>query len=158
MWRRLIPMYRAVSSDLTFDWCVSGGSPNPEAWYPGDDVVDVVGMDQYDIVWQHPGGDPAQRWAFLQPNYQWHADFAAQHGKPAAIDEWALWTSRDATQGGGGDNPTFISNVAAWAAAHRYLHVAYFNVTSGGPGMTLEQAPDGLRAYRERVRALSAPS
>ena len=52
MWRRLIPQYRAVSGAFRFDWCTNGGSPNPESWYPGDDVVDVIAMDQYDIIWE----------------------------------------------------------------------------------------------------------
>jgi hypothetical protein len=151
MWRRLVPVYRSVSSALTFDWCVNGGSPNPEAWYPGDDVVDIVGMDQYDIVWQHPGGDQAWRWSQIAPNLQWHADFSTKHGKRAAVDEWSLWSADDTSQGGGGDNPTYVRNMVSWASSHAYAHATYFNVAADGPHTTIEENPNGLAAFSDQA-------
>jgi hypothetical protein len=149
MWRRLVPVYRSVNGAFTFDWCVNGGSKDPEAWYPGDDVVDIVGMDQYDLVWQHAGGDQGWRWSQIEPNLRWHTSFAAQHGKRAAIDEWSLWSAGDTTLGGGGDNPTYVRNMVSWAASHGYSHATYFDVAAGGPDTTLEQNPLGLAAFRQ---------
>jgi hypothetical protein len=147
MWRRLVPQYRAVSSAFTFDWCTNGGSPNATAWYPGDDVVDVIAMDQYDIIWGHAGGDPAWRWSQLQKNLQAQVEFAAARGKPAAIDEWALYNINDTEQGGGGDNPTYVSNMGSWAQDHGFAWTAYFNIPQGGPNTTLEQNPNAMSAY-----------
>jgi hypothetical protein len=148
MWRRLVPQFRAVNSAFKFNWCPNGFVTSVvEKWYPGDDVVDYIGTDTYDIVWNKPGGDPAYRWSVVGPNVQNQAAFAAAHGKQAVLDEWALWTASDSTQGGGGDDPTYVTNMLNWAKNHNYLYHAYFNVTAGGVGMTLSNAPNGLAAY-----------
>jgi hypothetical protein len=148
MWRRVVAVFRTASTAFRFDWSPNGFSGRVTDWYPGDDVVDMIGIDLYDIAWRSPGGDPLARWRKLVPNLARQAAFARAHGKPAVLDEWALWTSTDALMGGGGDDPTYVTNVLRWTTEHRYLYHAYFDVPSGGIGTTLRQNPKGLAAYR----------
>ena len=50
--------------------------------YPGDDVVDYIGLDVYDFKYE---GSPEERWETLYMKapfgLEWHRDFAARHGK-----------------------------------------------------------------------------
>mgnify|MGYP000418559501 CR=1 FL=1 len=151
MWRRVVPQMKAVHPFL-FDFCpVMGGPPGPEPFYPGDDVVDIIGFDQYDVWWNRPGGDPVQRWNYLLTKtngLNWFAQWARQRNKPLAIDEWALWSASDTQQGGGGDNPLFVTNMLTWAQDQGALWTIYFNDSGGGVGTTLQQNPRSLEAYR----------
>ncbi len=122
-----------------------------EDYYPGDDVVDVVGPDYYDdgttgatvdiAAWnaestEWRGGSPLGIEAWRQ--------FAAKHGKPISMPEWGLKPD------GGSDHPVWIQAVNAWANKHantatwqigqsipssasgRLLYCSYFNVPLGG--------------------------
>ena len=155
MFRRLVGIYRSVSSKFRFAWNVSGGtydyagSQDISLWYPGDDVVDYPTIDQYDQWWQHVGGDPAARWNAILPNLQQFTDFCAKHGKPGAFDEWGLVSLGQTQLGGGGDNPLYITNMLAWAKTHGFAWQCYFEDTSGGIYLRLESgAPQSLAAYR----------
>jgi hypothetical protein len=50
-WRQFVDTYRSVSKRFLFDWCPSGCDHfpmNAEDAYPGDEYVDVIGLDVYD--------------------------------------------------------------------------------------------------------------
>jgi len=113
----MVERFRAVSSDFTFVW-----NPNlPSQWfpddpwrdtYPGDAYVDYIGVDAYDQPdSSHP--DPADRWGPVGWGLDRIAEFAALHSKPIAIPEWAA--------GAQGDNPLYVTNVAAWLKANAVL-------------------------------------
>lgn len=85
--------------------------------YPGDDVVDVVGVDAYgwkdsDAV-DGPGGIT-----------QW-MKFARDHGKRFALPEWGVHSGAD----GAGDNPEFVARVmtALKADADNVAYASYFD-------------------------------
>ena len=44
-------MKSVPGANFTFDWCVNAGyrAINLNAYYPGDDVVDVVGVVAHDV-------------------------------------------------------------------------------------------------------------
>lgn len=72
--------------------------------YPGDDVVDIVGMDSYD---QPPGDDFDDQ--VNQPfGLRRHVRFAAAHGKPFSYPEWGLFRN--------GDNAEYMRRMLAWIA------------------------------------------
>ena len=114
-------MRSAPGNSFKFLWCPNKGkpdqpSPNPVLAYPGDDVVDYVGMDVYDddLNWVNPQGygsnaaeTPAQRWqtsclgAASDYRLNWLAAFATNASKrpmaagvqpagrkPIIIGEW----------------------------------------------------------------------
>lgn len=147
-WRRIVGVVRSISSKFRFCWNHNGGSPNAELWFPGADVLDLATLDIYDVWWQHPGGDPTQRWNRLVPMLQAAEDLAAKYGKPCGVDEWGLWALSDAQQGGGGDNPLYITNMIGRGKAKGYHHLTYFNSSAGGVGTTLQANPKGLAAYQ----------
>ncbi len=116
-------IFVAVSPSFRIEW--SGTLRYFPAWgecaYPGDDYVDILGLDVYDR-----GGpmsafspsdqtwiDPARVWSeqFL-PLLELHHEFARDHGKPVSYPEWAIVTESSGAYGG--DNPTFIRGMAAW--------------------------------------------
>jgi hypothetical protein len=148
MWQRVVPQMKAVYPFL-FDWnIVPGGGPdNPgygEKFYPGDNLVDIIAFDLYDHWWT---GSPDQRWQQAQAALDSGAAIANRHNKPMAIDEWGLWSSSNAN--GGGDNPTYITNLLRWATNHNLLWTSYFNSTEGSVGTTLQANPNALNAFRQ---------
>ena len=89
-WRRTVELLRANGGDEVRTVLVLGGGTfvrgDAERWYPGDDVVDVVGADPYnwyrcqgtDRPWQSPA-------ALIEAPLA----FAEAHGKPLALPEIA---------------------------------------------------------------------
>ena len=115
-WRRIVGVMRSVpGARFRFDWNPTLlGITAPEPAYPGDDVVDIVGLDIYNECWPFIA-DPARRWDYLMQHrsgLRWHRDFAAGHGKPRAFPEWGTGTRKDGH--GGGDDPLFVRNMLAW--------------------------------------------
>lgn len=138
-WRRIVAIMRSVSGQaFRFDFAPVRGAqaiPWPQC-YPGDDVVDIVGMDTYD---QHPGRTFTD---FVYQPYGLldHADFAEKHGKPMSYPEWGLFDY--------GDNPAYISGMHSWIKAH---DVAYHTVSDYCPhGVWACPAnPASGQAYRQ---------
>jgi len=107
----------------------------PEAYYPGDAYVDVVGDDLYDLR-----GHGAA-WAAAEKLYKSHPT------KPFAFPEWGIW---------GFDDPQFVRRMATWVRRHRRVElIAYF---SGRPGSVWDLAskPSSLSAYRAGITPLAA--
>ncbi len=126
-------------SRLRVVWNPQGyGSPDipgnrPEAYYPGDRFVDVVGNDLYNI----------------RGRAAWEANerlYAAHPTKPFAVPEWSNW---------GIDDPAFVRSMARFVLTHpRVELIAYY---SGRPGSTWDLAtkPRSLAAYRDAVLPLA---
>jgi hypothetical protein len=144
MFRRVAKLYRAVP-ELRINWCANGCPQNAGAWWPGDDVVDIVGMDRYD-AWVGNILDPAKRWARVGADFDRQAAFADAHGKAKSLDEWACWHTGSPAYGGG-DSPYFVTSVAKHLADHGYLYSTYFDSSAGGVGVTLADCPKARAAY-----------
>ncbi|MBB3695072.1 glycosyl hydrolase [Sphingomonas sp. BK580] len=143
-YRRFVASFRGVSGRFRFEWTPNLGDfgTNPEDSYPGDDVVDLIGMDFY---YKHEW-DPADPVAAF--NYKvseryglaWHQDFAARHGKPTAYAEWGV--SRDS------DAP-YVTLALAWFAAHKVVYASYWNSNADYSGkLSDNQYPLVASAYR----------
>ena len=126
-WRRIVQIMRAeAGNEFQFDWNVNNGAGRVDAthYYPGDDVVDFVGVDVYDVagtVYPYPTTcDRACRSAVQNRAWDtvifggsrglsfWSA-FASQHKKPLSLPEWGLWRSRNGI--GGAENPTYLARM-----------------------------------------------
>lgn len=128
-YRRVAGIFRSVSAAFRFDWCGDPGYMQGQAGaYPGDDVVDIVGLDVYDKgqfstpAWNSvtkSWADPVAAWAKVKAYLQWSLDFAKSHGKQVSYPEWALdgVNGTTATSNVGGDNPTFIQGMYDWMTA-----------------------------------------
>jgi len=137
----------------------SGAAPIAEA-YPGDEWVDVIGVDSYnangnvivtnDQTWTEyanatDGTNPVGPEAWRQ--------FAQQHGKPISFPEWGLNHGS-----GGGDNPAYVQHMHDWMAEHaaapgdgdvagKVVYDVYFNVApDGNTGFLIKDGPNPLSA------------
>jgi hypothetical protein len=135
-WRRIVGVMRAVPNNrFRFDWNPTlgrAGIPADEA-YPGDDVVDIIGLDVYNQSWTKPRPSSQERWIELrqQPfGLDWHKSFAAAKGKPRSFPEWG--TGRRPDGSGGEDDPLFISEMAQWIAATDVVYHGYWDYPDPG--------------------------
>jgi hypothetical protein len=128
-WRRIASVMRSVAgAAFRFDWCPTAGSQQIEHLYPGDDAVDIIGMDVYNQTWDASATTPEKRWhntQFGQYGLEWLARFAAEHHKPMSIPEWGTGTRPDGH--GGGDDPLFITNMAHWISSHDVVYQVYWD-------------------------------
>jgi len=126
--RRVVGVLRSVIPGATIDWCGNigpshVGTPSLQL-YPGDDVVDIIGVDAYDTRYNHV--HDAASWSYFRTMEGgldvWHT-FAVAHHKLFSVPEWGL----DVT--GGGDNPYFISQMHAYftEVAPSLAYEAYFD-------------------------------
>jgi hypothetical protein len=123
--RRVVKIFRRASRDFKYDWCPGWGPQDLAAdlVYPGDDVVDFIGLDVYDFTQE---GSPEERWKaiYLEAPFglEWHRDFAARHRKRMSYPEWGV--------GQAGDNPLFITKMYEWLMRNRDAieYAAYFDV------------------------------
>lgn len=160
-WARFVRVARAIpGADFTFDWTVNAGYRRiPFAsYYPGDDVVDIVGIDQYDgmAIAPHPvPTTPAGRWTALVAQ-QWGLGdlmaFASSHGKPLSIPEWGLMQAGSANGTGGGDDPTFVNGIADVVRDHVVSYESVWDTDSPTSPLVnaIEDEPASLAAYRDR--------
>ncbi|GAA1428278.1 hypothetical protein GCM10009616_07500 [Microlunatus lacustris] len=146
--RRFVTQSRAAGlSNVKWDWNLNKG---PQAYnagvswttgYPGDDVVDVIGLDAYDM-W-NPSFTDAQWEANMMrrnPGLQEVADFARSHKKQMALDEWGV--VHDAH--GGGDNPFYMGKMFGWLKANADV-IAWENTYDhdGAPSYFNHKLSDG---------------
>jgi hypothetical protein len=131
-WRHIVEVMRSIPGQrFKFEWCPNIGrhAVDPDRLYPGDDVVDVIGLDVYNEIWNPALANPDVRWTYLveEPyGLKWHRDFARRHGKPISFPEWGTGLRPDGH--GGGDDPRFIRGMADWFARTGPLYQSYWDV------------------------------
>jgi hypothetical protein len=107
--RRIVATMRAQPGQaFRFDFAPSRGTdaiPWPDC-YPGDDVVDIIGMDTYD----QPPGATFEEYVDQPYGLQEHVDFAAVRGKPVSYPEWGLFRY--------GDNAEYVRDMHEWITTH----------------------------------------
>ncbi|MFG2552956.1 glycosyl hydrolase [Streptomyces sp. NPDC048581] len=112
-WQRIVTVMRSVPGQkFRFDFAPSRGMdavPWPEC-YPGDEYVDILGMDAYD----QPSGLDFDEQVSEPYGLQHHVDFARKHRKPISYPEWGLFRN--------GDNITYMLRMLAWMDEHKPLY------------------------------------
>lgn len=123
-YRNFVDAFRSVSDKFRFEWNVNigpSGDLNPADAYPGDDYVDIVGMDfYYKLKWDQ--ADTARAWSYQttrQYGLQWLEDFAAAHGKPTAYSEWGI----DSTVGA-----PYMKGARDWFQGHDVVYQIYWDI------------------------------
>jgi hypothetical protein len=136
--RRVVAAMRSVEGQrFSFDFNPSRGT-DAIAWtecYPGDDVVDIIGMDTYD----QPEGVDFDRFVSEDYGLQDHVDFATQHRKPISFPEWGLFRN--------GDNPEYIRRMAEWIRTHDTVYSTYTNYC---PHTVLQLGPESSACSNPR--------
>ncbi|MCX5074937.1 glycosyl hydrolase [Streptomyces sp. NBC_00513] len=140
-WKRAVAAMRSVPGQkFTFDFAPNRGT-DAIGWtkcYPGDDVVDIIGMDSYD---QGPGTDFDEQ--ISQPyGLQQHVDFAKAHGKEISYPEWGLFRR--------GDNPEYVRRMLKWIEQHKPL---YHTITDYCPHgvWQCKQNPQSSKVFKEAL-------
>ncbi len=94
--RNFVTSFRSVSDRFVFEWSPNigtEGSMRIEDAYPGNEYVDVIGMDVYWNINYSNIQDPVEAWNHMltQPyGLNWLTAFAEQQGKPIGISEWGV--------------------------------------------------------------------
>jgi Glycosyl hydrolase family 26 len=143
-------MRSVPGANFTIDWDVNAGQSNMPAgdtlasFYPGNNFVNDIGIDAYDVgSWNNLLNEPMGLNQVQQ--------FAEQNGKTFSVDEWGLW---DSSQGGNGDDPTYINEMANFFAnTPNLLYQSYFNDTTDG-ALALNTNPNSEAAF---VQDFGAP-
>ncbi|MFD7546164.1 glycoside hydrolase family 26 protein [Streptomyces sp. NPDC059578] len=112
-WKRIVTTMRSVSGqEFRFDFAPSRGKDaiGWTACYPGDDTVDIIGMDSYD----QPSGLTFDEQVSEPYGLQHHVDFARARGKPISYPEWGLFRN--------GDNADYMRRMIQWVERHRPVY------------------------------------
>jgi hypothetical protein len=140
---REVARENGTADKFVFEWNVALGNHgmNPEDAYPGDNYVDIIGMDFY---WnpKYDPKDPIPAWVSKvnrQYGLKWHQTFAAAHAKRTAYPEWGVQ----------GDNAgPYIERARWWFRKHAPVYQAYWDSNSAFPGkLSSEQYPSSAAAY-----------
>lgn len=145
-WRRTVMAMRSVpGAHFRFDWCVNNGYRDIQFgdYYPGNDVVNVVGDDVYDL-----GRGNGSDWSSIYGQPGGLRDvlaFAKAHGKPISLPEWGEGFASD---GQGGDDAKYINHIARVIRTNDVAYQSYFYAHQWA-----KQLKDGPRARAAYHRA-----
>jgi len=127
-------------NDVKVIWNPQGfGSPDlkgnsADAYYPGDNYVDVVANDLYDY-------GRGVEWEANLDLYRAHPD------KPYAIGEWGL--------GPGIDHPEFVQRMANFVSSHsRVKTIIFYRSLRGDAAYDLASKPKSRAAYKKYILPL----
>lgn len=132
--RQAATSIRATDPQVLIDWTINAhGTPaaacGGDSWncYPGDEYVDIVGIDNYD---HYPPSPNQSAWNSMcngkeGPCYM--ANFARQHGKWLGVGEWGVVSKAGVP--GGKDNPFYIQKMWEFFQANKDIlaYEIYFN-------------------------------
>jgi hypothetical protein len=139
--RRLAGFIHKYAPNVLIDWCPNNGGADPTSSYPGDDVVDIVGMDLYEQNWgsfSRALGNPGEfllDWldTFASGTWGVNAPAGKTGGKKLiSLPEWQASANDGA----------FITQMAAWmnARGNQMSYMAYWDSdVAVAPGGTLSE-------------------
>lgn len=147
-WQRIVTAMREVpGQEFRFDFTPSRGR-DAVPWtecYPGDDVVDIIGMDSYD----QPPGESFDDQINDPYGLQKHVDFAAERGKPISFPEWGLFRN--------GDNPEYMRRMLDWIDRHQPLYQTITDYCPHGVWQC-KSNPRSSRVFRTKLAEMAAPA
>lgn len=176
-WRHLVKAMRSVpgAEHLHFCWNPTLGDqsmPAETAW-PGDELVDSIGLDVYDVSWiertypwsagtsvEEIGARRTKVWhEWIDESsrgLRWWVRFAREHGKPLSIVEWGVSEGPDGH--GGLDDAAFVDRMNDFVtnpANDVWFHCLFDASASDGhhqlsPGTTKTIFPAASARFRER--------
>ncbi|GLY06350.1 MULTISPECIES: glycosyl hydrolase [Actinoplanes] len=120
-YRHAATAIRSTNPQVVLDWTINAHNSPADlcgglstTCYPGDDYVDIIGIDNYDHHPWSPTRQDFERTADAQEGLDWLHDFARARGKLFSVGEWGVVPTGDA----GKENPDFITWMHDWFAAH----------------------------------------
>ncbi|WP_338698107.1 glycosyl hydrolase [Streptomyces sp. Q6] len=147
-WTRIVTVMRSVPGQkFRFDFTPSRGR-DAVPWtecYPGDDVVDIVGMDSYD----QPEGKSFDEQVSEPYGLQAQVDFAAKHDKPISYPEWGLFRN--------GDNAEYMRRMLGWMDEHKPLYNTLTDYCPHGVWQC-DENPKAAEIYRAALTGRDKPT
>lgn len=149
--RHVAHVLKRVSPRFRIDW--TGNVIDNQAGqdpflsdYPGNEVVDIVGVDAYDHGDSRIAGHGFKQWLDRPFGLAAWMRFARRHDKPFSVPEWGLTASS-------GDQPTYVRGMFRFfrANADVLAFEDYFNEPRHGTRNSLSQPdemPKSSRVYR----------
>jgi hypothetical protein len=145
--RNFTDCFRARSDRFAIVWCPNIGQRDPAPSYPGDDYVDVVGLDFYYQPKWDPHGSAEDIWTYMVTRpfgLQWHLEFSRKHNKPMAFPEWGICAD---------DLGLYVKRAAAWFASSDVIYHAYWDSNADYPGRLSDGTyPAAGAAFRDAFR------
>lgn len=154
-WQRI---YRIVRNEVGADNVQFMFSPNVlwdaskplqaiELYYPGDDYVDLLGLDGYNFGDHH---SKWHRWTSYEAIYEASIAFMAQSDKPLFIAEIgcadgprkAEWMAQ------------FLTSFKEDKRLHGFIYYNYADGKNNEPNWRLDSDPESERIFKEAVRTL----
>ncbi|MEV7194001.1 glycosyl hydrolase [Streptomyces sp. NPDC093510] len=146
-WNRIVTTMRSVPGQkFKFDFTPSRGR-DAVPWtecYPGDDTVDIVGMDSYD----QPRGMSFDEQVNEPYGLQRHVDFAAEHKKPISYPEWGLFRN--------GDNEDYMRRMLKWMDEKKPLYNTVTDYCPHGVWQCKDN-PASAEVYRKLLSGRDEP-
>jgi hypothetical protein len=151
---------RATNPSVIVDWTINAhGTPSNVCdgssinCYPGDQYVDIIGIDNYDLAPSSTSEADFKRIAEAPDGLTWIYNFAKQHNKPLSVGEWGVapGSSWNTT----GENPEFVRWMHGWFSAHAadMAYEMYFNDCSAGEVQSNLFRPVGSSCVRKSATA-----
>jgi beta-mannanase len=115
-------------------------------YYPGNNYVDVIGMDAYD---DGMPGDPQSQPARWNAEYSEGGGlediiaFAKANNKPMSLPEWGL----DSTSDGFGDDPYYVQQIENLVANNNFMYQSYFDSNDDNIPL-IQSEPNAFAAYK----------
>ena len=161
--RRVALLLKSIDPRFAIQWIgcpqqiVNGNPYDPTPAYPGDDVVDIVGMDCYWVASDFSTFSGTQAFYYRRTNpfsLDWYYNFAQAHSKLFSTPEWGL----------AADQPDCMNAFAEWLRPKVVSHHGYWNKgVTGDSGVficriTNDQYPGLSAAYRAQFAVPSVTS
>ena len=150
-WRHIVTRFRAKGADnATFVWILTtysydrgaaNGKAGPDRMYPGDDVIDWIGVDGYNFY-----NCPAyrSRWRSFNQIFESFYRWAAPHHKPLMVAEWGA--QEDPAQPGR-KGEWFKQSAQELRQMPLIKAVVYFNSAPACPNW-IDSTPAALAGFR----------
>lgn len=161
-YRRAVTAIRSTAPKAVIDWTMTmhrdtlpGGHTNVWAAYPGDDYVDVIGIDSYDMWPASPTEKTWDRQCAKSSGLCTVIKEARARGKRFSVPEWGVVRA----DGGGGDNPFYVQKMydVFLANADILAYEAYYNNSEAGNVksslLNPELNPQSAKLYRQLFSA-----
>lgn len=154
--RRAATNLKAAGPQLRIVWNPNEGKGNTlpdarDAW-PGDEYVDIVGLDAYD--WSPPyDAEGWERHRTKDQGWDFWGNFAREHGKKFAFPEWGVIAGNENS---GGDNPKFIDYAYGWMEQNADIMTfeTYFDEPADYCRCALSVNPEAENAYKQWMQRL----
>ena len=146
-----------IAWDFDDDAAFDSTALDPYSAYPGDDYVDYIGLEAFDMAppvrdeaaWEAKCNSPAGLCKVIE--------FARAHGKRVGVSEWSVVSCYDDTVAqNGGDNPFYIEKMFETFAANAGVMGFEVYYQNGGEVCSVlstgNEHPNSAAKYRELYR------